>query len=210
MMKQLTEGPVNRQVWGDLLRGAGAALLGLALAACAGPAPRPAQPAPLAVAPQVDPQKLGGHWYLIAHVPYAEERDQADSSIELRPRDDGGFDEVYHYFDAGLMQSVARQRGRYEAVAGNGARWTSRSRALDTRLDLGVLYVDADYRYAVVGESRRQLGWIYSREPGIDGGTYARLVAQLDQQGYDVARLHRLPQSQVLIGRPQFSTPGTR
>lgn len=190
-----------------LLAGVAGAALALLLAACAGPAPRPAQPAPLAVAAGVDAQKLSGHWYLIAHVPYTEERDQADASIELRPRDDGGYDEIYRYFDAALMQNVARQRGRYEAVAGDAARWTSRSRALETRLDLGVLYVDADYRYAVVGENRRQLGWIYAREPRVDGATYAQLVARLDQQGYDTARLHRLSQSQVQVGAPRFVTP---
>lgn len=187
-------------------RSAVAALLALALAACAAPA---AAPQPLAVAAPVDAQKLGGQWYLIAHVPYAEERDQADSSIELRPRDDGGYDEIYRYFDGGLMQSVARQRGRYEAVAGsNNARWIDRSRALDSQLELGVLYVDPAYRYAVVGESGRRLGWIYARDPGVDAGTYAMLVARLDQQGYDVSRLHRLSHSQVSVGQPRFAAPG--
>ncbi len=186
-------------------RGALGALLALALAACAGPA---AAPQPLAVAAPVNAQKLGGQWYLIAHVPYAEERDQADASIELRPRDDGGYDEIYRYFDAGLMQSVARQRSRYEAVAGSGnARWINRSRALDSQMELGVLYVDPAYRYAVVGEAKRRLGWIYSRDPAIDAGTYSMLVARLDQQGYDVSHLHRLGHSQVQVGQPSFATP---
>ncbi|HWY25975.1 MAG TPA: lipocalin family protein [Nevskia sp.] len=189
-----------------VVQGAVAALLALALAACAGPA---AAPQPLAVSAPVNAQKLGGQWYLIAHVPYAEERDQADASIELRPRDDGGFDEIYRYFDGGLMQSVARQRSRYEAVAGSGnARWIDRSRALDSQMELGVLYVDPAYRYAVVGESNRRLGWIYARDPAVDAGTYAMLVARLDQQGYDVSRLHRLGHSQVQVGQPSFGTPG--
>jgi apolipoprotein D and lipocalin family protein len=190
-------------------RGLLAAWLVLALAAC-GAAPARPQPAPLAVAAAVDTQKLGGQWYLIAHVPYAEERDQPDSSIELRPRDDGGYDEIYRYFDGGLMQSVARQRARYEAVAGSGnARWINRSRALDSHMEVGVLYVDPAYRYAVVGEAQRRLGWIYARDPAVDASTYATLVARLDQQGYDTSRLHRLGHSQVLIGQPSFAVPGT-
>jgi apolipoprotein D and lipocalin family protein len=188
-------------------RGVLAALLLAALAACGA---SPLRPQPLALAPAVDPQKLAGQWHLIAHVPYAEEADQPDSSIELRLREDGGYDEIYRYFDGGLMQSVARQRGRYEAIAGsNHARWIDRSRAFDTQLDLGVLYVDPAYRYAVVGESQHRLGWIYARDPAIDAGTYASLVARLDQQGYDTARLHRLGHAQVLVGEPSFSVPGT-
>jgi apolipoprotein D and lipocalin family protein len=183
-----------------------AALLALMLAACGAAAQRPEA---LALAPAVDAQKLGGQWYVVAHVPYAEERDQPDSSIELRPREDGGYDEIYRYFDSGLMQSVARQRARYEAVAGsNNTRWIERSRALDSHMELGVLYVDPAYRYAVVGEAQRRLGWIYARDPGVDAGTYASLVARLDQQGYDTSRLHRLGHSQVLIGQPSFTVPG--
>ncbi len=192
---------IVRRAW----RGAGFVLLALAAAACAAPA---AGPQPLALAPAVDAQKLGGQWYLIAHVPYAEEHDQYDSSIELRPREDGGYDEIYRYFDSGLMQSVARQRARYQLVAGsNNARWIDRSRALDTQMELGVLYVDPAYRYAVVGESGRRLGWIYARDPGVDAGTYAMLLARLDQQGYDVGQLHRLSHSQIEVGQPRFAAP---
>ncbi|HZR34435.1 MAG TPA: lipocalin family protein [Nevskia sp.] len=191
---------IMRRAW----RAAGLAALALA-AACAAPAEGPQ---PLTVAPAVDAQKLGGQWYLIAHVPYAEERDQADSSIELRAREDGGYDEIYRYFDSRLMQSVARQRARYQVVAGsNNARWIDHSRALDTQMELGVLYVDPAYRYAVVGESGRRLGWIYARDPGVDAGTYAMLLARLDRQGYDVAQLHRLGHSQIQVGQPRFAVP---
>lgn len=198
---------MNRKANKVVVQGALAALLALALAACAG---RAAAPQPqLNVAQSVDTQKLGGQWFVIAHVPYAEERDQQDSSIELRPRIDGGYDEVYRYYDGGLMQSVARLRGRYEAVSGsNNARWVNRSRALDSQMELGVLYVDPAYRFAVVGESKRRLGWIYARDPAaVDTATYATLVARLDQQGYDTAQLHRLSHTRVQVGPPRFVEP---
>jgi apolipoprotein D and lipocalin family protein len=183
-----------------------AIVLTLLAVACTGVTPRPQVPAPLA--PTVDAQKLVGQWYVIAHVPYAEEHDELDSSIELRARDDGGFDEIYHYFDGKLMQSLARPRSRYVAVSGsNNARWVSHSRALDSQLDLDVYYVDPDYRYAVVGESQRRLSWIYARDPSVDPTTYQMLVAQLDQRGYDVARLHTLTHSRAPAGKSQAAVP---
>jgi apolipoprotein D and lipocalin family protein len=169
-------------------------------------APQAQVPAPLA--PTVDAQKLGGQWFVIAHVPYAEERDEQDSSIELLPRVDGSFDEIYHYYDSKLMQSLARPRSRYVAVAGsNNARWVSHSRALDNDLNLAVFYVDPDYRFVVIGESQRRLGWIYARDPAIDAGTYRKLLAELGQRGYDLAQLHKLAQSQALGGKPQTAVP---
>jgi apolipoprotein D and lipocalin family protein len=183
-----------------------AASAALLLAACAAAVPHPEVTPPLA--PAVDAQKLGGQWYVIAHVPYAEERDEQDSSIELRPRDDGGFDEIYHYYDGKLMQTLARPRSRYMVVAGsNNARWISHSRALDSQMDLDVFYVDPEYRFAVIGEEQHKLGWIYARDPEIDPATYRNLVAQLDQRGYNVAQLHRLSHTEVLVGKTQIAVP---
>lgn len=199
---------VQKSVSSGGMRQVATALGALLLAACAAQAPQPQAAAAPAPAPVVNAQKFSGQWYLIAHVPTESESDQLDSSIELRPRLDGGYDEVYHYFDGKLMQGLAVPRSRYTVVAGsNNTQWISRARALDKTLTLGVLYVDPDYRYAVVGEAGRQLGWIYARDPAVDAATYRLLVAQLDQRGYDVARLHRLGHSQVLVGKTQFATP---
>jgi len=206
MDQRLQSGLGFLQRW---MRQGGIAALALLLAACAGSATRtPAAATPAAPTLAVDMQKFGGQWYLIAHVPYAGERDQLDSSIELRPRVDGGFDELYRYFDNSKMQSLVVPRSRYVAVAGsNNTRWVSHLRSLDSQMNLDVLYVDPDYRYAVVGESRRDLGWIYARDPAVDPATYQNLVAQLSQHGYQVAQLHRLSHSQVLVGNTRLAVP---
>mgnify|MGYP002775556833 CR=1 FL=1 len=182
-----------------LLRGVGAVVLAC-LAACAG---QPLQ-APPPLASGVDAHRMSGQWFLIAHVPTAEERDQADSSIELVERQDGSFDELYHYFDRGTMQALVLPRSRYEPVAGSANRWVSRSRALGTQVELGVVYVDPDYRYIVIGATDRRLGWIYARQPDVESATYGELVSHLGSAGYDVASLHRLPHSLAQAGRPQY------
>lgn len=168
-------------------------VLVLLLAACVAGQVVPRSEAPLTLASAVDPIKFGGRWFVIAHVPYAEERDDSEAYIELQPRGDGGFDERYHYYDSNLMESVVLTRGRYDAVAGShNALWNDRSRVRRSQMELGVLYVDPDYRYTVIGETGRHFGWIYAREPNIDSSTYADLVAQLSRRGYDTTQLHRL------------------
>jgi apolipoprotein D and lipocalin family protein len=185
-----------------LTRGASAAAL-LLLAACAGQPPQKSAPA---LAANVDSHRMSGQWFLIAHVPTAEEADRIDSSIELVERQDGGFDELYHYFDPGSMQALVLPRSRYEPVPGSAnSLWISRSRALGSQMQLAVVYIDPDYRYAIVGDSGRGLGWIYARQPELDSGTYGRLVARLGGAGYNVAGLHRLPHSRVQVGWPQFA-----
>lgn len=63
--------------------------------------------------------------------------------------------------------------------------------------DYWVLYVDNKYQYALVGHPTRNYLWILSRKPVIDEITYNQLVEKAKQEGYDVARLHKTPQSQA-------------
>lgn len=60
--------------------------------------------------------------------------------------------------------------------------------------DFLVLDVAPDYRYAVVGEPSRKLVWIMSRRPTMDAADYKAIVARLEAQGYEVAKLERVLQ----------------
>jgi apolipoprotein D and lipocalin family protein len=56
-----------------------------------------------------------------------------------------------------------------------------------------VTYVDGDYTQTIVGRNKRDYVWIMSRRPEIPAGEYDRLVRELASQGYDVAKLRRVP-----------------
>ncbi|KAG0474991.1 hypothetical protein HPP92_014677 [Vanilla planifolia] len=57
-----------------------------------------------------------------------------------------------------------------------------------------VLYIDVDYRYALVGEPTRKYLWILCRQTHIDDETYNLLLEKAKEEGYDVTKLHRTPQ----------------
>lgn len=59
-----------------------------------------------------------------------------------------------------------------------------------------VIQLADDYRYAVVGEPKRQFLWILSRTPTLDPQDRATINGLLQQQGYDPAKLREEPQSQ--------------
>ncbi|ESW10259.1 hypothetical protein PHAVU_009G194100 [Phaseolus vulgaris] len=58
-----------------------------------------------------------------------------------------------------------------------------------------VLFVDDDYQYALVGEPTRKNLWILSRNTQIDEEIYKQLVERAKEEGYDVSKLHKTPQS---------------
>ncbi|KAF1855035.1 hypothetical protein Lal_00040500 [Lupinus albus] len=58
--------------------------------------------------------------------------------------------------------------------------------------DYWVLYVDADYQVAIVGNANRTSLWILSRKSHLDEKIYNDLVEKAKEQGYDVSKLTRL------------------
>jgi len=52
-----------------------------------------------------------------------------------------------------------------------------------------VIALDPDYQWAMVGEPDRDYLWILAREPTMDRALFARLKAQAEAMGYDLAPL---------------------
>ena len=67
-----------------------------------------------------------------------------------------------------------------------------------------ILYVDPDYKTALVGYPGRSYGWIFAREPVIDDATYRALLNRMNDQGYDIEQFRRVPQTPRQVGRPGF------
>ncbi|XP_022729679.1 temperature-induced lipocalin-1-like [Durio zibethinus] len=63
--------------------------------------------------------------------------------------------------------------------------------------DYWVLYINDDYKYALVGQPSRQYLWIIlRRENHIDDETYNQLVQKAKGEGYDVSKLKKTKQSE--------------
>ncbi|KAF8033785.1 hypothetical protein BT93_C0138 [Corymbia citriodora subsp. variegata] len=61
--------------------------------------------------------------------------------------------------------------------------------------DYWVLYLDADYQHAIVGEPSRKYLFILSRKSHIDDKIYKQLVQKAVDEGYDVSKLRKTPHS---------------
>lgn len=62
--------------------------------------------------------------------------------------------------------------------------------------DYWVLYIDQDYTYALIGEPSRKYLWILCRQTHLDDEIYNQLVEKAKEEGYDVSKLHKTPQSE--------------
>ena len=150
---------------------------------------------PMRIAPPIDLPKYAGKWYEIARLPNPFQRKCAGNTTAtytLRP--DGKLE---------VLNQCRRPDGRVESIRGTAR--PANPAGPNTRLkvsffwpfagDYWILDVDRDYRWALVGEPRRRYLWILSREPSLDHRILDRLLDRAKQEGYDVGRLLRTPQT---------------
>ncbi|CAN6448118.1 unnamed protein product [Victoria cruziana] len=62
--------------------------------------------------------------------------------------------------------------------------------------DYWVLYIDQDYQYALIGQPSRNYLWVLCREQELDETIYKQLLDRATDEGYDVSRIHKTPQTE--------------
>lgn len=152
-----------------------------------------AKPAPLASVNSVDLQRYVGKWYEIARYPARFQRDcasDATADYELRPNG-----------KVGVVNTCRKSDGKIKKASGSAKVVHASNARLKVTFfwpfygDYWIIGLDANYRWAVVGEPGRKYLWILSRTPQMNEADYQQAVEQARAAGYDPARLMKTPQS---------------
>lgn len=168
-----------------------ALVAGLVLCACASSTTARRGLPPLQTVPRVDLARYLGTWYEIAAFPQRFQKGCTATTAHYALRKDGRI--------AVTNRCRLRTVDGREKVARGIAR--VKDRATNARLEVTffrpfwgaywVIYLDPDYRFAVVGHPGRDYLWILARTPRLDDATYQGILGRLVAQGYDVSRLVR-------------------
>ena len=149
---------------------------------------------PLATVARVDLPRFMGDWYVIANIPTFIERGahNAVESYALEP--DGTIATTFSFradsFDGKRKQY--RPRGFILDHESN-ALWGMRF-IWPIKADYRITWLNDDYTQTVIGRQQRDYVWIMARTPEIPAADYERLLGQVAQQGYDIAKVQRVPQ----------------
>lgn len=170
-----------------LLRRALLALLSLFSASCA------SKP-PLQTVPQVDLPRFMGDWYVIAHIPYFLEKGKVGTLDRYALRPDGRIQNSYLFRRDTLDAPLEEWRGvAWVKDTTTNAEWRVRF-VWPFAAKYFIVDLDPDYQWAVIAHPSRKLAWILARDTVMDDATYAGLLKNLEKQGYDPARLAKVPQ----------------
>jgi len=154
---------------------------------------------PVASVPALDLARYAGKWYEIASFPMFFQRQcigdttaeygltpEGSVSVTNRCRTDSGFDEA---------------RGKATVVEDTGNARLKVSFFWPFRSDYWVLGLDADYRWAVVGNPNRKYLWVLSRTPQLPKHLLDAALKAAATQGFDLTQLRYTVQGDA--GKPR-------
>lgn len=153
----------------------------------------PAYP-PLRTAASVDLARFMGDWYVIANIPTFIEKGahNAIERYELAP--DGTIATTFTFREGSFDGDLKTYRPRgfvhdrtSNAVWGMQFLWPIKA-------DYRIVYVSPEYDVTIIGRQKRDYAWIMARTPSLPEPTYQSLLAMLQREGYDVAKVERVPQ----------------
>lgn len=162
-------------------------LMGVLLAGCASSQP------PIRLAESVDLDKFMGDWYVIANIPTFIEKGAHNAVETYKMNADGtiattftfnkdGFDgEQKQYHPKGFVSDESN------AIWGMQFIWPIKA-------DYRIIYLNDDYSQTIIGRQKRDFVWIMARTPSISVSDYHALLSLLEQEGYNLSEIQKVPQ----------------
>ncbi len=175
---------------------------GAALSATAQtPAPTPA---PLAPIQSIDLTRYQGVWYQVALYPNRFQKMCASNTRATYALEEGGTVRVTNQCRNAESREVQAQGQARPARTAAISQGQLTPPQLQVRFapewlawlpmvwgDYWVIQLGDDYRYAVVGEPKREFLWVLARETQLSASDWAAIESRLKEQGYDPMRLVR-------------------
>lgn len=149
---------------------------------------------PLAQVAHVDLPRFMGDWYVIANIPTFLEEGAHNAVESYRLGADGTIETTFT-FRAGSFDGEPKRytpRG-FVVDRDSNAVWGMQF-VWPIKADYRIAWLSEDYSQTVIARTRRDYLWIMARTPQIPEADYRRILDFVATQGYDVARIRKVPQ----------------
>ena len=150
---------------------------------------------PIHTVSSVDLNRFMGDWFVIANIPTTIEKDAYNAVESYRLAEDGTIETTFTFnkggFDGPLKTYHPRgyiQHKDSNAVWGMQFFWPFKA-------EYRIIFLNEDYTTAVIGRTKRDYVWIMARQPGIPDEAFAEILNFLEDQGYDISKVQKVPQS---------------
>lgn len=149
---------------------------------------------PLETVDYVDLDRFMGDWYVIANIPTFLEKG-AHNAVETYRLDDDGTIETTFVFHKDAPDGKRKEYNprawitntETNAVWGMQFLWPIKA-------DYRIVFLDDNYSKTIVARNKRDFVWVMARTPHIAESDYEDMVRRIRDMGYDVSKIHRVPQ----------------
>jgi apolipoprotein D and lipocalin family protein len=149
---------------------------------------------PLKTVDNVDIKRFMGSWYVISCIPTFIETEAFNGVETYTLNSDGTIDTVFTFNNGGFDGPLKRYNPRGFIVdTVNNSTWGMQF-IWPIKAEYLITHLNEDYSQTVIGRNKRDNVWIMARTPQIPEDDYQKLVKELENQGYDVAKLRKVPQ----------------
>jgi len=166
---------------------------------------------PIAPVEQVDVPRFMGDWYVLAHIPAAQETNAWNGveSYRLRPGTTDVVETTFVFREGAFDGPLVRLQPTGYVERTGGGRWGMKFFWWQgpIRFEYLVAWLDAEYSRTVIARSARDYVWIMARTHAVPEAEWTALVEVVKGLGYDTAKLRRVPQR---WGTPPDLTPAER
>ncbi|MGD2272146.1 MAG: lipocalin family protein [Desulfobacterales bacterium] len=150
---------------------------------------------PIHTVPSVDLNRFMGDWYVIANIPTFIEKKAYNAVESYRLDEDGTIAATFKFnkggFDGPLKTYNPRgfiQDEESNAVWGMQFLWPFKA-------EYRIIFLNEDYSTTVIGRTKRDYLWIMARKPAIPDQDYEFILDFLQEQGYDIQKVQKVPQT---------------
>ena len=158
---------------------------------------------PLQSAAQVDIERFGGEWYVIANIPYFMERNRVASKTIYERTGPTTFNDIFVSKRGSFDAQSKRVAGKLKSISDDHTQWQARFYWV-LNSQFSVLDIDPEHQIMLLGVASRELGWVFAREPKISAADYAKAMATFAEFGYDTSLFSKVPQFPEQLGQPGF------
>ena len=142
----------------------------------------------------VDLDRFMGDWYVIANIPTFIEKD-AYNAVETYRLDKDGTVATTFRFNKGSTDGPLKEyhpRG-FVRDASSNAVWGMQF-IWPFKTEYRIIYLNKEYTTTVIGRTKRDYVWIMARSPSMPEDEYEAILNFLQEQGYNLEKLQKVPQ----------------
>ncbi|MBJ89950.1 MAG: hypothetical protein CMO98_08845 [Woeseia sp.] len=149
---------------------------------------------PLATVSYVDLERFMGDWYVIASIPTFVEKG-AHNAVEKYALNADGSIQTTFIFRKNSFDGERKEHNPtgYVLNTETNAEWGMQF-IWPIKADYRIVYLADDYSKTIIGRNDRDYVWIMARTPVIQEEQYAALRQMVDDMGYDLSKLLKVPQ----------------